>query len=1193
MMSNKWTFSLTSLIAILTLAFVAPAAMAATFDVALDTTNDISDAAGLQLEYPTDNKLKVKVIFDEAVVLPAANISIAGFDKDGVYIPTVARDGDLPTDAKSEIDLTIKITGDTYRVALMIAKGIASADFVNKETSAELSADIWVYKSVTGLAPAVYGIRRNPDSPLALTGGAVNLVVTLSEMPSSFTAAHINVKSNNATVSSVTPLDRVPQNKVDFSAFSTHVDLKPFKVRTPTEIRNGLDRNSDADYEETGEAGIEQYLSVDWKDKVPSKFIVEVRALKKAMKEATEGAANGVSGVTVGPDVEISYYYDNKDGLQQPAAMIEYEATTETNEDPAANVIDNDPTGDENDEKGMPIGEDKHPYKDKIVPPSTQGTHNITVTIGDQTATIPKEEFDRSKKAKDYTRPQIADYPLAADYNFAKARYDALTMAPTAEETARTNNAGDQRAAYLKEKAIYDKYMDLQNALEADDRVQEEDRQKKVVDRVITGTDTAIPENVLPPTGRDGMLHPYLVSLMPAYANANDIVVRVNQWASEEKNVRMSGDTTVPNVYHPPALETGYRDGFNSLTIGVSTGAVKTVPVVSPTDVIRIVFPEGFVFRAASPGFTVVAIDPDAAGIDIPGGSLPAVGHTGGVLDSARTAAQMKYDVASYPAMRVANPKLPPFPNLRTFLLNGGTIQITGPPIAGSSPLVISEVMWGTDLSLNPHTKSQWIEVKNVLGTTLTSTAAAPLIIDFISANGPMAPAAGTVVYDSVRVSDNTGRSWIQGQGGRSGVNEAATAVAPVAGQVSLVSMQRVFNDPATQLNPVDGTKPAGWAASKRPSVNFDTTLVGERVGSPGDDPVNPPPAPVKAVPPARPETPVAKAGDIKITEIMVDTSSDRFPQWIELTYTGTGKVSLKGWSMVIDNAIDGNVVGGGNAITVKLDGVELDVSADTRNTGKGQSVLVVAWASARKSAKIRSSGVLNVGPQLGEKGRYQLLSYEGFRITLVPAGEGAIAVDRDIAGNLDEDWDIMMLEGPKRSSMIRREMSTAGVALKGTDAAGWILASATNLIVGPETYYGNDEDAGTPGYDAGGPLPVELSHFRPARDKATGQVVITWATQSELNNAGFYIKRSNQRHGEFKVINPTLIPGAGTTSEKQFYTYTDTTAQPNVVYYYQIEDVSLDGNHQTLTRGIRLKGHIGAAGKATTLWGELKSSNE
>ena len=120
---------------------------------------------------------------------------------------------------------------------------------------------------------------------------------------------------------------------------------------------------------------------------------------------------------------------------------------------------------------------------------------------------------------------------------------------------------------------------------------------------------------------------------------------------------------------------------------------------------------------------------------------------------------------------------------------------------------------------------------------------------------------------------------------------------------------------------------------------------------------------------------------------------------------------------------------------------------------------------------------------------------------------------------------------------------------------------------------------------------PSNFHSFRPVRNKETGQVVITWSTQSELNNAGFFIKRSQQKDGEFKVINATMIAGAGTTSEKQFYTYTDTTAQPNVVYYYQIEDVSLDGNRQTLTRGIRLKGHVSVAGKATITWGELKTS--
>ena len=166
----------------------------------------------------------------------------------------------------------------------------------------------------------------------------------------------------------------------------------------------------------------------------------------------------------------------------------------------------------------------------------------------------------------------------------------------------------------------------------------------------------------------------------------------------------------------------------------------------------------------------------------------------------------------------------------------------------------------------------------------------------------------------------------------------------------------------------------------------------------------------------------------------------------------------------------------------------------------------------------------------------------------------------------------------------------TAAVATLGTAANGWVLASATALITGQQSYYGSDEDAGTPGQDSGGPLPVELSLFYPARDRITGAVVIKWETQSELNNAGFFIKRSQQRSTNFKVINATMIQGAGTISEKQSYTYTDTTAQPNVVYYYQIEDVSLDGNRQQLTRGIRLRGHIGAAGKATTLWGDLKT---
>ena len=205
------------------------------------------------------------------------------------------------------------------------------------------------------------------------------------------------------------------------------------------------------------------------------------------------------------------------------------------------------------------------------------------------------------------------------------------------------------------------------------------------------------------------------------------------------------------------------------------------------------------------------------------------------------------------------------------------------------------------------------------------------------------------------------------------------------------------------------------------------------------------------------------------------------------------------------------------------------------------------------------------------------------------------------MVGNLGADgaaaWALPMSEDG-RSSIIRRHVQVAiGAAAPddGTMMDSWVLASDTSFAapthIRAQSYYGAANDVGTPGFRAGGALPVELSHFRPARDKVTGAVVITWSTQSELNNAGFFIKRSQQRDGEFKVINATMIAGAGTISEKQFYTYNDTTAQPNVVYYYQIEDVSLDGNRQTLTNGIRLKGHVSVAGKLTTLWGDLKTS--
>ena len=352
----------------------------------------------------------------------------------------------------------------------------------------------------------------------------------------------------------------------------------------------------------------------------------------------------------------------------------------------------------------------------------------------------------------------------------------------------------------------------------------------------------------------------------------------------------------------------------------------------------------------------------------------------------------------------------------------------------------------------------------------------------------------------------------------------------------------------------------------------------------------------------------IPEVGQIYISEVMF-AGGGSLPQWIEISNSSrTEQVNLGGWTLTVENAkADADVSVGAKAVFTIPEGTRIDPSGqhDTPST-----VLVVTEVGRNNLDGAMADGqVVNLwSEQQVElilldifKRRYSLLSDMAFKITLAPPEPDVDAMKRkaatDVVGNLGADgaatWALPMAEGKARSSIIRRHVSVGpGTAEDGEMMDSWVLASdtgfaqSTHLTV--QSYYGLPIDVGTPGFRAGGALPVELSHFRPERRKDTGAVVITWSTQSELNNAGFFIKRRQQRDGEFQIINAAMIQGAGTTSEKQFYTYTDTTAQPNVVYYYQIEDVSLDGDRRTLTRGIR----VGAASKATTLWGELKRTN-
>ena len=580
-------------------------------------------------------------------------------------------------------------------------------------------------------------------------------------------------------------------------------------------------------------------------------------------------------------------------------------------------------------------------------------------------------------------------------------------------------------------------------------------------------------------------------------------------------------------------------------------------------------------------------------------------------------------------------------PNLESFLFNNGTIDLVAYDGSAAGAAYISEIMWGSDASQAPSTLSQWIEIANGGTSAIAIGENKWALWFYEANETPPAWYTDGVLLDRVgthtaATATTPAVFWSlvgKGQSGRTGIKAGTADVAAIAPTQPLISMYRVMD--AIKGGPADGTMASSWMASTPPSVNFNPNAIGIRIGSPGGDRIvtaaeakaiaDAAAAKAKADAEAKAKAAdksvsMPKVGQIYISEVMF-AGGGTLPQWIEI-FNGsrTEQVNLSGWTLTVENATaDADVSVGAKAVFTIPEGTRIDPG--TQNDTP--STLLIVTELGRNNIDDGSKGagqILNLWTAqqtelilLGvSKRRYSLLSDMAFKITLAPPTPAAVKppatetptakatrfaaevvaanarrAATDVVGNLGADgaatWALPMNEAG-RSSIIRRHVQvTRGPAAPemGAMMSSWVLASDTGFAqvthIRASSYYGAANDVGTPGFRAGGVLPVELSHFRPTRNKDTGAVVITWSTQSELNNAGFFINRSQQRDGQFQIINATMIPGAGTTSEKQFYTYQDTTAQPNVVYYYQIEDVSLDGNRQTLTRGIRLKGHIGA----------------
>ena len=535
MLSKKMKFSLIGLIVMITFAFIimVPITLAVEFNVWVNTTEDISSDPGLQLLYPsTDNILKVTVYFDQAVELQTSHVEISGFDATDTYDPAIVlvppeQYPIHPEGAHTAFWVRIAVTEGTSKVTLRIAGGIPSHNPINSDTSRELTEEIGVLAG--GVAGTQGGearadIRVDPTTPVTTTagsGGGTDVIgaprvysirrADNSTLPLASGAVNITItlseKSQSFMASHINVTNATAGTPVLSSTTSDRVNL--LAITTYLISTGAVSAQPSLRTVDELRTVIKNYMNDDPPDApVPAAFIDRVRALKTAVSDI----------------VTWEYYFLNASGTRYKFVLWD-----------GTNYL------------LFPL------INDVVPPPTTQWTANLTGSSGGVTVPVLAGDFGRS--AAEPTAPGTS-FDDPAKYHFALALYKALS----------STSADSQRAAYTKEKTAYDTYIVLQNALQAHDVAQQRAWDQEVANAAaLQGAEY---RESLPPTGRDGLLYQYTVTITPTYANNNSVVVKVNTWQN----------TDVPPLsYAPPTLEADYTEGFDKLTLQITGGAAEAL----------------------------------------------------------------------------------------------------------------------------------------------------------------------------------------------------------------------------------------------------------------------------------------------------------------------------------------------------------------------------------------------------------------------------------------------------------------------------------------------------------------------------------------------------------------------------------------------------------------------------------------
>ncbi len=213
-------------------------------------------------------------------------------------------------------------------------------------------------------------------------------------------------------------------------------------------------------------------------------------------------------------------------------------------------------------------------------------------------------------------------------------------------------------------------------------------------------------------------------------------------------------------------------------------------------------------------------------------------------------------------------------------------------------------------------------------------------------------------------------------------------------------------------------------------------------------------------------------------------------------------------------------------------------------------------WIYNEDNGDIISGGTISVVPatgvtiiQDGSNGYYQFIITQGGDYTLSytpPAGFTLSSVCAAQSGTLDP------------------EPSDPNPYVVGAGSKDGTTNKMTNWNCGDNPYYWNFHlEMGDPVIINNNiplqprPTDVELSAFNATVYQ--DYILVSWTTESEIDNAGFNLYRSQEENGEYTKINENLIPAQGNATSGAEYSFADYPEQ-TATYFYKLEDISLTG---------------------------------